>query len=129
MTPSRWLCLAAVLVLCSRVHADEIVKLRCAARASGFADAELQLRERGANFVNVTFSRTRPSRAALDWALRDCLNTAVKLNATRDIVALGWFRPHSAAALQPLAPYPADAKVVYSASRRAVLLRRTATPN
>ena len=117
--------LAAGLLVALGAHADSSVKPHCAAKATGFADAEMQLRERGPHIVNVTFSRTRPSKAAIDWALRDCLATAIKLSAARDIVALAWFRPHSSAALQPLEPYSADARVVYSASRRAVVLRKT----
>ena len=128
MNRRHLLALAAGLLLSLGAHADGTVKLYCAAKATGFSDAEILLRERGPNIVNVMFSRTRPSKAAIDWALRDCLSTAIKLNATRDIVALAWFRPHSTAALQPLAAYPADANVVYSASRRAVLLRKTVTP-
>src|SRR5690242_18179246 len=96
MTPSRsrfprLLGFAAGLLASLSVHADATVKLYCAARVGGFYDAEMQLRERGANVVNVTFAHTLPSKVAIDWALRDCLNTALKLNATRDIVGLAWF--------------------------------------
>jgi hypothetical protein len=125
MSVRRIVVVAAGLLLSLGVQADGTVKLYCAAKATGFSEAEMQLRERGPNLVNVTFSRTRPSKAVIDWALRDCLATAIKLNAARDIVALAWFRAHASAALQPLEPYSADARVVYSASRQAVLLRKT----
>jgi hypothetical protein len=95
----------AALLASPVAHADGAVKLYCAVNATGFFDAEMQLREEGPNFVNVTFMRTRPSKMVVDWALRDCLATAAKLNGARGIVALAWFRSLSKAGLQPLEPY------------------------
>lgn len=125
MTTRQWLGIAAGTFVSLSVHADSTVKLYCASGATGFADAEMQVRERGTNFVNVTFARTVPTKRTVDWALRDCLSTAIKLNATQDIVALAWYRRHSRAALEPLEAYSGDVKVFYSAQRHAVLLRRT----
>ncbi|HEX7055168.1 MAG TPA: hypothetical protein VF211_14690 [Burkholderiales bacterium] len=126
MSALRVFALAAVLLLPFAAQADGTVKLYCAARATGLYDAEVQLRSRGPHFVNVTFMRTRPSRVVIDWALRDCLKTAAKLDDSRDIVAFAWFRPHARAALQLLEPYAGGTSVVYSASRDAVMLRRIA---
>jgi hypothetical protein len=124
MTAPQWLGIAAGALLSAGAHADSTVKLYCASRATGFADAEMQVRERGTSFVNVTFSRTMPTKRTVDWALRDCLSTAIKLDATQDIVALAWYRRHSRAALEPLEAYAGDVKVFYSAQRHAVLLRK-----
>jgi hypothetical protein len=114
----------ATLLSCA-ANAESTVKLACAKSASGYADAEMQLRDQGANFVNVTFSRTPPTKNAVDWVLRDCLNTAIKLNAARDIVAFAWYRKHSSGALEPLEAYRGDVRLFYSASRHAVMLRKT----
>ena len=105
MSALRPLGFAAALLVSLAAQADDAVKLYCAVNATGFFDAEMELREGGPNLVNVTFSRTRPSKAVVDWALRDCLATAIKLNGARDIVALAWFRSLTSAALQPLEPY------------------------
>jgi hypothetical protein len=102
MSALRLLGLAAALLLSSAARADGGVKLYCAANAKGFFDAEMQLPGSGPNLVNVTFLRTRPSNTVVDWALRDCLKTAVKLDASRDIVGFAWFLPDASTTLQLL---------------------------
>ena len=102
MRALRLLAVAVALLLSSTAQADGTVKLYCAVNATGFFDAEMQLRERGPNLVNVTFIRTQPSKTVVDWALRDCLKTAVKLDSSRDIVGSAWFRSGASAALELL---------------------------
>jgi hypothetical protein len=102
MSALRLLAVAAALLVSSAAQAEGTVKLYCAVNATGFFDAEMQLREQGPNLVNVTFIRTQPSKVVVDWALRDCLKTAVKLDGSRDIVGFAWFRSGANAALELL---------------------------
>jgi len=102
MRALRLLAVVAALLLSSTAQAERTVKLYCAVNATGFFDAEMQLREQGPNLVNVTFIRTQPSKVVVDWALRDCLRTAVKLDSSRDIVGFAWFKSGANAAFQLL---------------------------
>lgn len=102
MSALRLLGFVAALLLSSTAQAGGTVKLYCAVNATGFFDAEMELNRSGPNLVNVTFLRTRPSKVVVDWALRDCLRTAVKLDASRDIVGFAWFLPDASTALQLL---------------------------
>ena len=102
MSALRLLGFAAAMLVSCAAQADGTVKLYCAVNATGFFDAEMELNGRGPNLVNVTFLHTRPSKVVVDWALRDCLKTAVKLDASRDIVGFAWFLPEASTALQLL---------------------------
>jgi hypothetical protein len=121
---ARLLTLAAAALLSAAALADPGVKLYCAREIAGFADAEMHLREREAHTVDVTFAGLLPARHRLDWALRDCLNTAVKLDGSQDIVVLAWYRP-GPGIVEPVRPYGEETKLVYQASRKTVTLRRT----
>lgn len=120
---ARLLALAATTLLSGMAFADPGVKLYCAREVAGFADAEMHLRERGPHTVEVTFAGVLPSQQPLDWALRDCLSTAVKLDGLQDIVVLAWYRTRSGV-LEPVEPYAGQAQLVYQASRKAVTFRR-----
>jgi hypothetical protein len=84
----RWL----LFLVAMPVMAAEPVALHCARGPGDYPDAAILLNERGAHVVNVTFVGYRPTRSRADWSLRDCLSTASKLDATRDIDARLWYR-------------------------------------
>src|SRR4051812_9221710 len=71
---------------------DETIALYCARGAADYPDAEMKLGSEGGHLVRVVYIGFRPSRARADWTLRDCLNTARKLDASRDIVVQLWYR-------------------------------------
>lgn len=96
------------------VMAAEPVALHCARGPGEYPDAAMTLNERGAHVVHVTFVGYRPTRSRADWSLRDCLNTAAKLDATRNIDARLWYRERGAdAPPEPLEP----AALTYKPSR------------
>ena len=77
---------------------------------------------RGANVVRLTFSHP-PSTRGVDWALRDCLGTAIKLDGSRDIVtsaAVG--SPGSG--VEPLHPYGPSLCLSYRSSTHTVGVRK-----
>ena len=101
------------------------VALHCARGVADYPDAEMRLSARGHHVVDVTFVGFRPSRVRADWSLRDCLNTASKLDGSRDIVAWLWYRERQLrSSREPLHPHGASAGLVYRASSRAVTLQR-----
>jgi len=111
----RWL----LFLVAMPVMAAEPVALHCARGPGEYPDAAIQLNERGAHVVNVTFVGYRPTRSRADWSLRDCLFTATKLDGTRDIEAHLWYRERGAdARRQPLEP-----ELSYKAISRRVVNR------
>ena len=97
--------------------AAEPVPLHCARGPGDYPDAAMQLNERGAHVVHVTFVGYRPTRSRADWSLRDCLFTASKLDGSRDIEAHLWYRERNDARARPLEPGELSYKAV---SRRVV---------
>jgi hypothetical protein len=92
----------------------EPVALHCARSTGEFPDAEMTLNERGTHVVHVTFVGYRPSRSRAHWSLRDCLSTASKLDASRNIEARLWYRGRAVdAPVEPLEP----AVLTYKPSR------------
>ena len=79
-------------MLATPLMAAEPVALHCARGGADFPDVAMMLNERGAYVVHVTFVGYRPSRSRADWSLRDCLSTAMKIDATRNIDAHLWHR-------------------------------------
>ena len=111
--------LAAFLLSVLPAFAAEPVPLHCARGAGEYPDAAIELKERGAHVVNVTFVGHRPTRSRADWSLRDCLFTATKLDGTRDIDAHLWYRERGGdARRQPLEP-----ELSYKAVSRKVVNR------
>jgi len=111
--------LAALLMVALPVLAAEPVPLYCARSAGDYPDAAIELNERGAHVVNVTFVGYRPTRSRADWSLRDCLFTATKLDGTRDIEAHAWYRERAADAR----PQPLEPELSYKAVSRRVVNR------
>jgi hypothetical protein len=111
--------LACLLVLFAPVlFAAEPVALHCARSTGEFPDAAMTLNERGTHVVHVTFVGYRPSRSRADWSLRDCLSTASKLDASRNIEARLWYRERGVDALvEPLEP----AGLVYKAANKRIV--------
>jgi hypothetical protein len=72
--------------------AEERVSLHCARGTADYPDTELTLSASGPYLMQVVYVDYRPSRGRADWALRDCLRTASKLDASRPIVASLWVR-------------------------------------
>ena len=114
---ARWLLVLALLA--SPARAAEPVALHCARGPGDYPDAAIQLNERGAHVVNVTFVGYRPTRSRADWSLRDCLFTASKLDSTRDIEAHLWFRERDASAPVQLEP----GELSYKALKKRVVNR------
>lgn len=123
-----WWMLAALAALCAPVvGAEPPIKLYCARDVPGFTDAELTLSASGPHLVSVTFARERPSRHQTEWALMDCLNTASKLDPSKDILATARYRtPEAGSAILPeaLEPYGPLARLRYRASTRNVVVDR-----
>jgi hypothetical protein len=110
---------ALLLVIALPVIAAEPVPLHCARGASDYPDAAIELNERGAHVVNVTFVGHRPTRSRAEWSLRDCLFTAAKLDGRRDIEAHLWYRERGADAR----PQPLEPELSYKAVSRRVVSR------
>lgn len=68
------------------------MSLHCARGTADYPDAELTLSASGPYVMNVVYVGYRPSRVRADWALRDCLRTASKLDASRPVLASLWVR-------------------------------------
>ena len=104
---------ALVVAFATPLLAAEPIALHCARGVGEYPDAAMQLNERGAHVVHVTFVGHRPTRSRADWSLRDCLFTASKLDSTRDIEAHLWFRERGADSdRQPLEPGELSYKAV-----------------
>ena len=82
----------AALALCASSAAADPISLYCARGVADYPDAEVTLSTSGKHVLNVTYVGYRPSRARAEWSLRDCLNTAMKLDASRGVVASLWYR-------------------------------------
>ena len=83
---------ALALCLIARVASADPIALYCARGVPDYPDAEMHLNVGGRNVVRVTYVGFRPSRTRAEWSLRDCLNTAIKLDSSRDIVVSLWYR-------------------------------------
>ena len=105
----------------SSAGAEPPVTLHCARGTPDYPDAYMTLNARDGHVVDVVFVGYRPSRGRAAWSLRDCLNTATKLDGSRDIVASLWYRdrerPGVREALQPHT-------LVYKATSRTVVAER-----
>ena len=103
------------------------IALYCARGVADYPDAEMTLNAHGSHVVNVTFVGFRPSRVRADWSLRDCLNTAAKLDGSRDIVARLWYRERYVRGREEMpGPHGASAALVYKAARKTVLIEKLA---
>ena len=103
------LCLVAPTVL-----ADPIA-LYCA-RGADYPDAEMRLSASGPHVVRVTFVGFNPSRTRAEWSLRDCLNTAIRLDSSHDILISLWYRERYSPDVQELS----KKSLVYRATSRSV---------
>ena len=56
----------------------------------------------GKHVVSVTYVGYHPSRSRAEWSLRDCVNTAMRLDGSRGVVASLWYRDRWAPAPQEL---------------------------
>jgi len=82
------------------------LQLYCARGTADYPDAEMTFNPEGSHVVDVVFVGYRPSRARAQWALRDCLSTAAKVDSSRQIVARLWYRQRGwRSPREPLAPY------------------------
>jgi hypothetical protein len=82
----------AALALCASSAGADPIALYCARGVADYPDAEVTLSASGTHILNVTYVGYRPSRVRAEWSLRDCLNTAMKLDASRRIVGSLWYR-------------------------------------
>ena len=112
---------AFLLVLalhCAPLAAQGPVALYCARGAGDYPDAEMTFDGRDGNVVHIVYVGFRPTRARAEWTLRDCLNTAIKLDGSRDITAWLWYRePRARSPRELLRP----TALVYRAASRGVV--------
>ena len=124
----QWTAVTVTVALSAPALSDErTVKLYCARDVAGFLDSEMTLSPHGPHFVRVTFVRVYPSNGQADRALRDCLQTAIKLDGSRDILAAAWYRnlePGHSNEPELLRPYGSLMQLVYRASSKTVALRK-----
>ena len=115
--PARVVAFALALFV-TPLMAAEPVALHCARGSGEYPDAEITLNERGTHVVNVTYVGYRPSRSRADWSLRDCLGTALKIDATRYIEVHLWYRSRGGnSAPEPLEP----AGLFYKAANKRIV--------
>lgn len=125
MLRTRWWMLAVLAALCAPAAAEEPpIKLYCARDVPGFTDAEITLNASGPHLVSVTFARERPTRHQAEWALMDCLNTASKLDSSKDILATARYRTPEILP-EALEPYGPAVRLRYRASTRNLIVDRT----
>jgi hypothetical protein len=119
----RWVFLA--IALCPLPAAAQApLSLYCARGAGEYPDAEMTFHPEGSHVVDVVFVGYRPSRARAEWSLRDCLNTAAKLDGSRNIVALLWYRERGQRLQSPLEPFGPSRRLVYHAATKQVAVER-----
>jgi hypothetical protein len=119
----RWLLLALVLHAVPAA-AQPTISLHCARGVADYPDAEMSLNRQSEHVVNVVFVGFRPSRGRLEWSLRDCLSTAAKLDGSRNIVALPWYRARGQPVQEPLEPFGESRRLMYQASSRQLVVER-----
>lgn len=113
---------AAMLLAPGLASADSKVPLLCAGRYRAIVDVQVELREHAPNLMSVSFGDTLPPKNTLDWVLRDCLRTAIKLDSKHDIIVRAWQYKGSAKTPTALELYSKQQTLVYRASRRKVML-------
>ena len=112
----RWIGAALLAALLAPALAAELpLSLHCARGAGEYPDAEIRRADGAGYVVHVTFVGYRPSRMRAEWSLRECLNTALKYDASRDMVALLWYRERRSPKREPILP-----GLVYRAASRTV---------
>jgi hypothetical protein len=82
--------------------AADPIALYCARGVPDYPDAEMRLNVGGRHVVHVTYVGFQPSRTRAEWSLRDCLNTAIKLDSSRDIQVSLWYRARHSREVQEL---------------------------
>jgi hypothetical protein len=101
----RWLIPLLVAVHAAPAAAQAPLSLHCARGVPDYPDAEMVFSESGSHFVDIVFVGYRPSKARAEWSLRDCLNTAAKVDGSRPILARLWYRERGGKSPRvPLAP-------------------------
>jgi hypothetical protein len=101
----RWMFLVLALYAAPGA-AQAPLQLYCARGTADYPDAEMTFHPEGSHVVDIVFVGYRPSRGRAEWALRDCLSTAAKVDNSRHIVARLWYRQRGwRSPREPLAPY------------------------
>lgn len=119
----RWLLFVLVLHAVPAA-AQPTVSLHCARGDPDYPDAEMRISERSEHVVNLVFVGFRPSRGRAEWSLRECLSTAAKLDGSRNIVALLWYRERGQRLQEPLEPFGPSRRLVYRASSKQMVVER-----
>ena len=119
----RWLLLVLVLHA-APATAQPTISLHCARGVADYPDAEMSINGRSEHVVNVVFVGFRPSRGRLEWSLRDCLSTAAKLDGSRNIVALSWYRERGQRVSEPLEPFGESRRLIYQAATKQLVVER-----
>src|SRR5215470_11803532 len=93
---------ALALCLVAPMASADPIALYCARGVPDYPDAEMRLDQGGGHVVRVTYVGFQPSRARAEWSLRDCLNTAIRLDRSRDILVSLWYRERYSRDVQQL---------------------------
>lgn len=102
----RWLITLLIVLPAAPVAAQAPLSLHCARGTADYPDVEMTFNPHGRHVVDVVFVGYRPSKSRAEWSLRDCLNTAAKVDASHEIVARLWYRERGwRSQREPLAPY------------------------
>jgi hypothetical protein len=122
----RWLFFALVLHAASAA-AQPTIPLHCARGVPDYPDAEMSISGGSEHVVNIVFVGFRPSRGRAEWSVRDCLNTAAKLDGSRNIIAFLWFRERGQRLEESLEPFGPSRRLVYHAASRQLMVERERT--
>lgn len=124
----KTLCLMAALFAANAAAASEAVRLECGAIKGFKSEAEMKpTTNPRINTVDLTFIGKKPSNKQMDKALRACAATAIKRDATRDILVSAWFRKRAGAPAKndtPLHPHGSMKYLSYEASSKTVAVRK-----
>jgi hypothetical protein len=124
----KTLCLMATLFITNASATPEAVRLECGA-VKGFK-SEVEMKPTSnprINTVDVTFIGKKPSNKQIDKALRACAATAIKRDASRDILVSAWSRKRASSPVKsdtPLHPHGSMKYLSYEASSKTVAVRK-----
>lgn len=124
----KTLCLMAALFIADASAQPEAVGLECGAIKGFKSEVEMKPTSNPRiNTVDVTFIGKKPSNKQIDKALRACAATAVKRDASRDILISAWFRKRAGTPAKndtPLHPHGSMKYLSYEASSKTVAVRK-----
>lgn len=122
------LCLMLALFITDASATPEAVRLECGGIKGFKSEAEMKPTSNPRiNTVDLTFIGKKPSNKQIDKALRACAATAIKRDASRDILVSAWSRKRAGAPAKndiPLHPHGSMKYLSYEASSKTVAVRK-----